>query len=376
MRALATVTKIKEVLPIEGADQIEAVRMTTNSWIVVIRKGDVSVGDFCVYFEIDSFLPKEDRYSFLEDRSKKTMDGVEGYRLRTIKLRKQISQGLVLPISEFPEVKLPSEGLDVTQLLKIQLYEPPQSSISFGNKYNRPTKKFPSFVQKTDQTRIQSFSESELVPVDKKYYEITEKLDGTSATYYFHKNHFGVCSRNLELTTMFNRTFFGQIWEWIKRKLFWGKFQKQFGFPLSTYEEIAQQNSLDLNLPAYCKKTGKSYAIQGEIVGPGISSNRLKLDAVQFFVFDVFDIDNHCYVDATVRNEIIKILSLQSVPVVDENYYLDLTETPLEKLLEKAQGKSSLSKELREGIVFKQRSEQSIQHFKVISNEYLLKHGL
>ncbi|MDR2345747.1 MAG: hypothetical protein LBE18_06740 [Planctomycetaceae bacterium] len=375
MRALATITKIKEVLPIEGADQIEAVRMTTNSWIVVTKKEELKVGDLCVYFEIDSFLPREERYSFLDGKSNKTMDGVEGYRLRTIKLRKQVSQGLVLPISSFPEIVKPSEGLDVTEILKIQLYEPPQP-VSQDGEGQRNVMRFPNFIQKTDQTRIQSFSGSELDSVNKQYYEITEKLDGTSATFYFHKGHFGICSRNLEIMSIFNKTLFQQIWLWIKRKLNFSRSDSKKSIQLLSYEEIAKQKLLYETLPEYCKKTNTSIAIQGEIVGPGISSNRLKLDTVRFYVFDIFDINQYAYLDAKKRQEIVNELSLENAPVIDENFYLDLSETSLDKLLEMAQGKSALSKELREGIVFKQRTENPIVHFKVISNEYLLKHGL
>jgi RNA ligase (TIGR02306 family) len=374
MRALATITKIKKIVPIEGADQIEAVMMTTNNWIVVSKKNELKVNDLCVYFEIDSFLPKEERYKFLDGKSNKTFNGVEGYRLRTIKLRKQVSQGLVLPISIFPEIANPSEGQDVTELLKISLYEIPQTlTTEFVSK--RPARNFPNFIPKTDQTRIQSFRDYELDEMDKQHYEITEKLDGMSATYYFHQNHFGVCSRNLEILPN-HQTRFERIWSWIMRKLFFKSNAKQQPEnKLTAYEEIAQQKSFTETLPACCKKLNKSLAIQGEIVGPGISSNRLKLDAIEFYVFDVFDIDKHNYLDAAERQEIIKDLSLKSVPVVDENFYLDLSATPFDKLLEMAQGKSALSKELREGIVFKQRAESSKRHFKVISNEYLLKHG-
>ncbi|MDR2440776.1 MAG: RNA ligase (ATP), partial [Planctomycetaceae bacterium] len=92
-RQLATIQRVKALRPIPGADSIETCLMEGNAWEVVVRKGEFNVDDYCIYFEIDSFLPKEERYSFLAGRSDKIMNGEQGYRLRTIKLRGQISQG-------------------------------------------------------------------------------------------------------------------------------------------------------------------------------------------------------------------------------------------------------------------------------------------
>jgi RNA ligase (TIGR02306 family) len=381
-RKLATITRIKEILPIEGADLIEAVTMTTNGWTCVVRKGDFKVGDFGVYFEIDSFLPKEERYHFLDGRSNKTLDGVEGYRLRTIKLKKQISQGLILPMTEFPEIKSYEEieARDVTELLGIKEYEVPEV---YGTRtHGCAAGKFPYFVPKTDQVRIQSIEEKLLESLVGKTFEITEKLDGTSATYYYKDNHFGVCSRNLELKTSFNKSFIKRCFEWFQKKFLRCPFEKGYNIPKSTYEDVAVKYNLNETLPEFCRTNKRNLAIQGEIVGPGISSNRLKLNAVGFCVFDVFDIDKQQYLDALDRYDVVRSLNLIHVPVIDLCYVFE--KKPLQEMIESANGKSILSDKSREGVVYKLRDDYMSGEtsdnilrlsFKIISNQYLLKHG-
>lgn len=379
-RKLATVTKIKEIIPIEGADRIVAITMTTNNWVCVVSKSDVVGGDLGVYFEIDSFLPKEERYAFLDGRSNKTMNDVEGYRLRTIKLRKQISQGLFIPISAFLELTNVRIGDDVTELLGIKLYEPPDVQVRKRLvSGNCPMRSFPPFVRKTDQERIQSFDAVRLQLLNNKKYEITEKLDGTSVTFYYGAGRFGVCSRNYEVATTFDKTLFQRFVHWVKKtlKTFWGDyFKKRYGFSHSVYEDMAIKYNLRETLPALCKEYGVNYAIQGEIVGTHISVNRLGLNTTDFYVFDVFDINAQKYVDAYKRYDIVCQLGLSHVPILDKTYTLNLEETPIEKLVEVANGKSVLSDNLREGLVYKARGDSSEMSFKVISNEYLLKHGL
>src|SRR3989339_47632 len=124
MRKLATIRLIEEVLPIEGADAIEKVRI--GGWWVVARKNEFKPGDKCVYFEIDSLLPPLPQYAFLEKAGKKKtlFEGrdYEGYRIKTIKLRGQISQGLALPVASFPGI--PDElGADVSEKIGVVKYE-------------------------------------------------------------------------------------------------------------------------------------------------------------------------------------------------------------------------------------------------------------
>ncbi|MDR0611062.1 MAG: hypothetical protein LBG58_13200 [Planctomycetaceae bacterium] len=382
-RKLATVTKVKKFFPIEGADRIEAAIMTTNNWVCVVKKGEFAADAWGVYFEIDSFLPKEERYIFLDGRSNKTMDGVEGYRLKTVKLKKQISQGLLMPLSAFPEITNPHEGDDVTELLNVKLYEPPDAHQGGRQMSNNCTlRPFPAFVRKTDQERIQSFGTLQLMMLDNQKYEVTEKIDGTSATYYFNKGRFGVCSRNHEVSTAFDKmNILQRFIHWITKTFFGKKSETKSGISAgvsqSVYEDMAIKYNLGTTLPALCNKLGVNLAVQGEIAGTSVSSNRLKLDSADFYVFDVFNINTQEYMDAEERYEIARRLGLQHVPVIDKSYTLNLHETPIEKLIESADGKSALSDNPREGLVYKSRNENTPQvSFKVISNNYLLKHSL
>jgi len=92
MRKLVHIEKINEILPIEGADKIELVKVL--SWQCIAKKGEFKVGDLCVYHEIDSVCPETDNYEFLRSRK---------FRIRTIKMKGELSQGLALPISILPE---------------------------------------------------------------------------------------------------------------------------------------------------------------------------------------------------------------------------------------------------------------------------------
>ena len=151
-RKLATIRTISELRPIEGADKIELA--IVDGWQVVVAK-DVEhmVGDKVVYCEIDSFLPIRDEFEFLRKSSYKKMGDQEGFRLKTIKLRGQVSQGLILPISVVPitqfatALNLP-EGMDVTEMLGIVKYEPPIPAELAGKVKGG----FPSFLSKTDRS--------------------------------------------------------------------------------------------------------------------------------------------------------------------------------------------------------------------------------
>ena len=213
-RKLATIQKIREIRPIEGADAIELAII--NNWQVVVAKNvGHKVGDWVVYCEIDSFLPIREEFEFLRKSSFKKMGDQEGFRLKTIRLRGQISQGLVLPISvlEGPdEMKIGvsqqpwgdqlqlgpydnalviEEGVDVSEILGIVKYEPPIPAQLAGKVKGY----FPSFIRKTDEERVQNLTKEYEGWKAQKFY-VTEKLDGSSATFYLKDGVFGVCSRN------------------------------------------------------------------------------------------------------------------------------------------------------------------------------------
>jgi RNA ligase (TIGR02306 family) len=209
-RKLASVRRITNLSPIDGADKIELA--TVDGWKVVVAK-DVGhkIGDLIIYCEIDSFLPIKEEFEFLRKSSyKKMSDGTEGFRLKTIRLRGQISQGLIIPISVLnpPDTNIyvePFEGLDVTEMLGIVKYEPPIPAELAGKVKGL----FPSFIPKTDEERVQNYSDryQEWTLQSKHQFYVTEKLDGSSSTFYYNNGEFGVCSRNLELLETEGNTF-------------------------------------------------------------------------------------------------------------------------------------------------------------------------
>ena len=337
-RKLATIRKIKEILPIEGADAIELA--VVDGWKVVVAKNvGHKVGDLVVYCEIDSFLPIREEFEFLRKSSYKKMGDVEGFRLKTIKLRGQISQGLVLPygvipIAQFATAAELPEGMDVTEMLGIVKYEPPIPAELAGKIKGG----FPSFLQKTDEERVQNIAVeySALCFQSKHQFYVTEKLDGSSATFYLNNGEFGVCSRNLELLETEGNTFW----------------------------KVAREMQIEEKL----RSLGRNICLQGELIGEGIQGNPYKIKGHTVKFFNVFDIDNHR--KCTVREflEILDPLDLDFVPYLEIPFMLP---SSVEYMLKYAEGKSKLNANVeREGVVV--RSMDNSISFKAISNNFLL----
>jgi len=329
-RKLASIRIINDIQPIEGADMIELA--IVDGWKVVVAK-DVAhkVGDMVVYCEIDSFLPIREEFEFLRKSSFKKMGDQEGFRLKTIKLRGQVSQGLILPIHVLPLGEMVSEGQDVTEMLNIIKYEPPIPAELAGKVKGL----FPSFIRKTDEERIQNLA-GEYEEMKRHTYYVTEKLDGSSATFYFNNGEFGVCSRNLELLETEGNTFW----------------------------KVARELDLENKLREY----GVNISIQGELIGEGIQGNPYKIKGQTVRFFNLFDIDLQEYHSLSVFKETMKVLGLETVPVLDTHFHLPET---IDKLLLMADGKSELNPNFdREGVVI--RSLDRKISFKVISNKFLL----
>ena len=343
-RKLATIQIIKEVQPIEKADAIEKVRV--KDWWAVVKRDTFKEGDLCVFFEIDSLLPLSNpAFDFLAKGTKSktmTIKGKEytGYRLKTIRLRKQISQGLALPLKEFfdnpAEYKVDQE---VSEILGIVKYEPPVPA----NLAGKAKGFFPGFLRKTNEERIQNCADLLEKHKNETFY-ITEKLDGSSATFYKKNDELGVCSRNLELLETKENT----LWK------------------------IANENDLKETLP-------NDFAIQGEVVGEGIQKNPLKIKGQKLFVFNVYNIKDGRYLDFEEFVKFCEKIGVDTVPIIDSAYILN---NSVEELLEIADGKSKLLNTAnREGLVFRPiiESEDEINgsisrlSFKVVSNKYLLK---
>jgi len=235
---LASIQTINKIFPIEGADRIEGVEVL--GWKCIVRKGIFKEGDLCIYIEIDTIIPKRCLGGNPYDEEK--------IRLRTVKMKGQISQGLVLEIipEEWTGVKL-EVGTDVTKEIPVEKYEKQipahLQGIIKGD--------FPSFLRKTDEVRIQSEPKL-LEKLNGKPYYITTKLDGTSATYFKFNGEFGVCSRNLQVEKGDN--------------IYW---------------RMAEKYDLENIIP-----DGMCY--QGEICGEGIQKNPLKIQGQDLFIFSIF----------------------------------------------------------------------------------------
>lgn len=359
-RKLASIQRITKLTPIKDADKIEVAQI--NGWKIVVQKGLHKEGDLVVYFEIDSLLPEIPEFEFLRDRcyvkATNSVNGA-GFRLKTIKLRGQVSQGMIMPIRELesyfynpehPESHIMTidEGDDVTEMLFVQKYEKPIPA----NLAGKIRGNFPSFIPKTDQERIQNFIPDFLKKYRDHEWEVSLKLDGSSMTvyYYAQEDRFGVCSRNLDLTETEDNSF----WQ-VARKL-----------DLET-----KMRRLSDIIPF---KTS-SFAIQGELMGPGVQGNREGLKEMEFFVYDIWDIDEARYLDSHEREMVTLALGLTHVPIYevakmgydDADGFLQLAEYGY------GDGKSLNHKE-REGLVFKSIQDPSVS-FKAISNKYLLSGG-
>ncbi len=331
MRKLASIQKIKEIESIEGADAIE--KAYVLGWQLVIRKGEFSVGDLCVYCEIDSIMPDKPEFEFVRAKSN---------RIKTIRLRGQISQGICFPLSVLPEGTEIAEDMDVTELLGVTKFEPPIPANLAGTVKGM----FPSFIPKTDETRVQVL-EKVLTTYAGMVCYVTEKLDGSSVTFYMKEGEFGVCSRNLDLE--FNED--NSMWK------------------------FAIANRLEEKL----KALNRNIALQGEIIGEGIQKNKYKSRGQSIYFFNIFDIDTYSYFSLQEAKALLADLELSMVPVLEENYLL---ESSVDALIAKSKMKSVLNKDtIAEGIVIRPVEEKIDKYvmqgrvsFKAINPDFLIKY--
>lgn len=339
MRKMASIQLIDDVVSIPNADKIEVVRV--GGWAVVVQKGEFKVGDECVYFETDTLLPESNPvFESFQCRGQKTAvhegQDVKGHVLRTIKLRGQISQGLVLSLSKagvnISDVRV---GDDVTELLGVFKYEAPikiGSSIigDFDTKY----------CPKTDSERVQNLTEHWDEILSLKWVP-TVKIDGTSTTIVKEDDKIRVFSRNCELD------------------------------PVDSAQlECATQHG-------FINEMSNGMAIQFEMCGPGIQQNRAKLSRTTAFVFAVWlngsKLDRTEWPESCLQN---------AAPILSDEW---LPSTTVDDLINKvATLRGGITKDiLDEGIVYHLAAGQKKPlwmdrngSFKCINNKFLLKHGL
>ena len=371
MRNLASIQRIKSIKPIPDADAIEVAEVL--GWEVVVKKNEFKVDDLCVYCEIDSILPEKPEFEFLRERK---------FRIKTLKIRGQISQGICFPISILPEKTEIVEGLDVTEILGIKKWEPYQGEqrcqkqvgkimypkwmpkwvqkivhrFKFVREYYRKNsgqKSFPSLIPKTDETRVQVLQKLlDKYKGVKCYY--TEKLDGSSITIYQINGKFGVCSRNIDL----KRDDTNKFWRTVLEHDLENKFKKVFG---------------DENI-----------ALQGELIGEGIQGNKYRLKGNDIYFFNVFFIKKNAYGNMSELIDVCQKLNEKTVPILNTDYELS---NSIPELVELSKGNSVLNNgTLREGIVIRPLIEiedsefhsQLVKNrvsFKSVNPEFLIKYG-
>jgi RNA ligase (TIGR02306 family) len=354
-RKLASIKPITHIKPIPDADAIECA-IVDGGWPVVIKKDKYQVGDVAIYLEIDSWVPYELAPFLSRGQEPREYNGVKGERLRTVRLRGQISQGLLLPLSTYAPGLRPwtiaeegfALGADITEYLGVQKWEAPIPAQLAGDVEGA----FPSFIPKTDQERCQNLHKEIFTDHYTESYEVTTKLDGASCTIFINGGKIGVCSRNWELKETEGNT----LWRVARAQ--------------GVIDALIRLNELD----------GCNLAIQGEVIGEGIQGNPEQLKGQEFYIFDIYNIDAGRYMNAYTRAALIVEMQrlcpdarILKAPVVDVGRVLkDQRIDSMEKLLAYAEGPSLNEKVRREGVVFK--SAESEFTFKAIANSYLLRH--
>lgn len=359
MRKLASIQKVTSVSPIEGADKIE--KITVLGWELVAKKDEFKPGDMVVYIEIDSVLPERPEFEFMRERK---------FRVRTVKLRGQVSQGICFPLSVLPYGGYGSMvGDDVTDVLGIKKYDPQADAEKAVTErrhliHNKRIDKFfmrykwyryftiqpkrlpfPSWIKKTDEDRIQLFPNI-CQQFKGVLFRATEKVDGQSATYFIIRNRrrmfwqpkysFGVCSRNFQLIRPDD----------------------------STYWQVAKKMNIKKRMLDYVKKHADTneMVIQGEIIGPKIQSNKYRLDELQLKIFNYFE--NGVYFDlcpAFKPHEHVECVGVWKLPGT------------IPEAVEMAKGLSVHANVPREGVVL--RLGDGSFSFKIINPDFLLKYS-
>ena len=338
-RKLASVQRVLEIVPIAGADAIEAARI--NGWQCVVKKGTFAVGDRGVFFEIDSIPPDEPAYRFLwTSKGAAPTAGTRPpkFRIRSMTLRGCLSQGLLLPLAEAGVPDTAADGDDVTEQLGVGKYEPPLPP--GADDLRAP---FPSRIPKTDEMRIQS-APGVLDELRGHPYVVTLKYDGTSATFLVDPDDrsFHACGRNWSIREGDN-----------------------------VYWSVARRLGLEEKIRVHDGR----YAIQGEVCGPGIQKNPLALREVGLFVFSVYDLNEARFLSDAEMRALAASMDLTAVAVVEQGEAFAHDQATLLAL---AEGVYPGTKNQREGIVIRPRSEMHSPtlggrlSFKAISNKYLL----
>ena len=384
-RALAYIVTVDEIKPIPNYDRVEHARV--GGWRIIVRKGQFNVGDKALYIETDSLVPSDDkRFDFLESKH---------YKVKTIKMCKVYSQGLLMPLSEFPELKDKEVHEDVTKLLGIKYYVAEDNArkaksnpnakynnmcarnsklakkkwwkwlmkrawgrkllfVFFGRKKDNP-KRFPTWIKKTDEDRIENCM---YMLDDKEPYVVTEKIDGTSTTVFLdlteRKPDFGVCSRNVRQMDMYEENFHS----------------KDAGG--NVYWEMAIHYNMEDALKKIAKeRNAERVVLQGETYGESLQANPYKIKGREFAAFNL--IIDGVRLGSLEARDILSKYDIPFVPIVN-NYYILPDQDMFEEFKQSADGMSVINKKCkREGFVY--RSLDGQKSFKNVSRKFLLAKG-
>ena len=393
-RELAYVVKIDGISPIAGADRVELAHV--GGWRIMVKKGQFQVGDYAIYFEIDSKVPEKEPFMFLESKH---------FKVKTQKYFKGtvISQGLLMALDDFIlNSEVPSwvqslkfqisKGVDiehegVTEVIGVtyaveednkrkaasvdkykkmaqrrpNIFKKPWAKwmmrrewgrkvmfALFGKKKDKKNG-WPSWVSKTDEERVQNMT---WILEDKSEWIATEKIDGTSTTATYRrtgrkKHEFYICSRNV----VFDKPDKGCYYE------------------TNVYTEMAEKYHFEDVLAALVEKYDLEWAtLQGETYGAGIQKREYGLKEHDFVGFNLIFSDRG-RLNSVEAKKILTEYGIPWVPIVDEHFVLPDT---VEELLANATDKSVIDGGMREGLVF--RSQDGARSFKAVSNEFLLRY--
>jgi RNA ligase (TIGR02306 family) len=381
-RKLATIRRIKQILPIAGADKIELALV--DGWQVVVKKGEFREGQVAVYFEIDSWVPNTVApFLTKEGYDPKEYNGIKGERLKTIKLRKTLSQGLLLPTTVLGREEIGyTEGTDVTERLGVQKWEAPEEKAANNNgQMPSKTRSFPYFIKKTDQERAQNYGAQIEQNLD-TIFEATVKKDGSSLT-VFRVVPGSEYYDDAKAMVHGKDTLFTRIKNFVLRKKpqpIYGLCSRNVLLPLegnSNFHVAAKPLIEKLKNEADIIVEG-SIALQGELVAPDIQGNYEKVSGVEFHLFDIFMIDRQQYMLPAERVWYAITQGINHATIVDKGTLRNILqlkegEDAVQKLLTYASGEGDNPGVMREGVVFKAADKDF--SFKVISNEYLLHKG-
>lgn len=395
-RELAYIVTIDEIRPIPNYDRVEHARV--GGWWIIVKKDEFKAGDLAVYIEVDSKVPEQEPFMFLEKKH---------FKVKSIKMCKVLSQGLLIHPKEFgwevinknDKVVITGKGLDdyatvgtfLTKELGITYAteEDNKRKANSADKYKKMAQRrpeifrkpwarwmmkrewgkkvmffffgkkkdkkggWPSWVKKTDEERVQNMT---WILENKTPWYATEKIDGTSTTFtmkgFGRKREFYVCSRNV----VFDKP------------------DKVCFYDTNVYLEMAAKYNIEevlADLLDTFKDVFEYVTIQGETYGAGVQKRDYGIDYHDFMAFNLIV----GYKDGRVKRynpkEMTMMLSrydIPCVPIVSQEFILP---DSVEELLDIATDKSAIDGGMREGLVF--RSADGTQSFKAVSNEFLLR---